>query len=95
MGTIVFDPSKGDWLSTKPYLGLDQDDGRSSINSWVNSLNGISNQRVAENDARDYKLIRGLWSKIKMKRYVCVHVYMCSMLVLCIICLPCINTRVI
>lgn len=74
MGTIVFDPSKGEWLSPKPYLGLDQDDGRSSVNSWINSLNGISNQRAAENDARDYKLIRGLWNKIKLKRCVTVLV---------------------
>jgi len=73
MGTIVFDPSKGEWLSPKPYLGLDQDDGRSSINNWINSLNGISNQRVAENDSRDYKLIRGLWNKIKTKRCVDRH----------------------
>ena len=91
MGTIIFDPSKGEWLSPKPYLGLDQDDGRSSVNSWINSLNGISNQRVAENDARDYKLIRGLWNKIKLKRCVCVV----TIHVLCIVYLSCVNVRVI
>ena len=74
LGTIVFDPSKGEWLSQKPYLGLDQDDGRSSISSWINSLNGIGNQRVADNDARDYKLIRGLWNKIKSKRCACARI---------------------
>jgi len=68
MGSVVFNPSKGKQSTQKPYLGLDQDDGRSTTTSWVNSLNGISNQRVAETDARDYKLMRTLWNKIKTKK---------------------------
>lgn len=68
MGSIVFHPGKGEQSSQKPYLGLDQEDGRSSTSGWLNSLNGISNQRVAENDARDYKLMRTLWNKIKSKK---------------------------
>ena len=68
MGSVVYSPSKREQSSQKPYLGLDQDDGRSSMAGWLNSLNGISNQRVAENDARDYKLMRALWNKAKMKK---------------------------
>ena len=68
MGSVVYSPSKGEQSSQKPYLGLDQDDGRSLMAGWLNSLNGISNQRVADNDARDYKLMRALWNKAKTKK---------------------------
>lgn len=68
MGSVVFNPSKIRQSSQKPYLGLDQDDGRSSMGIWLNNLNGISNQRVAETDVRDYKLMRGLWNKAKTKK---------------------------
>ena len=68
MGSVVFNPSKGEQSSKTPYLGLDQEDGRSSTSSWLYSLNGISNQRVAETDIRDYKLMRGLWHKAKTKK---------------------------
>jgi len=68
MGNVVYNPSKGDQSSQKPYLGLEEDDGRSSVANWLNSLNGISNQRVADSDARDYKLMRALWNKAKAKK---------------------------